>query len=452
MNLGKFRMLWIALLATAGVVVLVSAVNQSGTAPVRPVGTERAAVASQGQQVSAPGGDRCTACHQRTTPGIVAQHLVGKMAASGVKCADCHEVAATAPGALDHNDFWVIVHPTSGTCAKCHPSQARQFWQSRHSIPAYAAMVGTDALSPEAKAAYDQIAEANRTAAPQPGDPAIGFSPRNALYALEQPVTEAACERCHNIGKENIDGSMGSCNPCHSRHQFSLEQVRKPETCNRCHIGRDHPHWEIYHESKHGIQYLTLGDNWNWTAVPGRLTVQDFPAPTCQLCHMGGFGNQPTTHDTGDRLSYFLFAAMSKPRPNGEENRAHMQDVCLTCHSPTFVDDVYAQADMVRENITPIEQDADKLMKELFAKGLITDKPYDHPIKFVAFDLWHDFGRTAKFAAYMDGPDYVQWVGIYPIMDKYFELYDQAQALCKEAGVTCDLPAPRWPAQRMGGQ
>jgi len=41
---------------------------------------------------------------------------------------------------------------------------------------------------------------------------------------------------------------------------------------------------------------------------------------------------------------------------------------------------------MVRENITPIEQDADKLMKELFAKGLITDKPYDHPIKFVAFD------------------------------------------------------------------
>ena len=74
----------------------------------------------------------------------------------------------------------------------------------------------------------------------------------------------------------HADGSVGQCQKCHLRHEFSLEQVRKPETCNHCHIGPDHPQWEIYQESPHGISYLTGGDRWNWEAEPGTLTVNDF--------------------------------------------------------------------------------------------------------------------------------------------------------------------------------
>src|SRR5262249_48964882 len=100
-----------------------------------------------------------------------------------------------------------------------------------------------------------------------------------------------------------------------------------PETCNACHIGPDHPQWEIYTESPHGIAYHTGGDRWHWDAKPGTLTVGDFPAPTCAICHMSGFGSQGTTHDVGDRLTWYLFAPIgsggpSRRRPAGGARRA----------------------------------------------------------------------------------------------------------------------------------
>jgi len=211
---------------------------------------------------------------------------------------------------------------------QCHPSQARQFWQSRHSIPAYAAMVGTEALSPEAKAAYDQIAEANRTAAPQPGDPAIGFSPRNALFALEGPVTEAACERCHNIGKEAPDGSRVRVLPAIAATSSAWSRCASPRHATAAHIGRDHPHWEILPrvQARHPIP-----DAGRYLELDGRARPDDspgLPGATCQLCHMGDFGSQPTTHDTGDRLSYFLLAAMFQAAAErGREPGAHERRV-----------------------------------------------------------------------------------------------------------------------------
>ena len=78
----------------------------------------------------------------------------------------------------------------------------------------------------------------------------------------------------HSRGLPAADGSTGQCQKCHLRHEFSLEQARKPETCNFCHIGPDHPQWEIYQESPHGIAYATGGDDWNWEAEPGTLVIQ----------------------------------------------------------------------------------------------------------------------------------------------------------------------------------
>jgi len=66
--------------------------------------------------------------------------------------------------------------------------------------------------------------------------PEGGFAPdkeRNALYILEgEAITRFACESCHNIGQPQADGSVGQCQDCHQRHSFSLEQARRPETCN----------------------------------------------------------------------------------------------------------------------------------------------------------------------------------------------------------------------------
>ena len=232
--------------------------------------------------------DECVVCHKRTTPGIVQQYGHSTMAAAEVSCQDCHEVQADYPDSVEHEGTHVLRSPTTAMCEKCHQAEVAQFNQSRHGLPAYVAMVGTEPLSPEHAAMFEAIPEG-------------GFAPdkaRNSLYHLEGPeITRFACHGCHNVGKPAEDGSVGQCQKCHLRHEFSQEQARKPETCNHCHIGPDHPQWEIYQESPHGIAYATGGHNWHWEAEPGTLSVEDFPAATCAICHMSGFGATGTTHD-----------------------------------------------------------------------------------------------------------------------------------------------------------
>jgi hypothetical protein len=214
-------------------------------------------------------------------------------------------------------------------CEKCHTAEVAQYNQSRHGLPAYVAYAGTEPLTEEQLELYQSISEIT---APD--------RQRNALYELEGPaITRFACEVCHNVGLPHADESVGQCQKCHLRHEFSLEQARKPETCNQCHIGPDHPQWEIYQESPHGIAYMTGGDTWNWDAEPGTLTVEDFPAPTCATCHMSGFGASGTTHVVGDRLTWFLFAKISEKRPGAADNAVRMQAVCQECHNQNWIDD-----------------------------------------------------------------------------------------------------------------
>jgi hypothetical protein len=262
--------------------------------------------------------------------------------------------------------------------------------------------------------------------------PEGSFAPdkmRNALFALEGPdVTHFACLSCHNIGKPNVDNSVGQCTKCHIRHEFSLEQVRKPETCNNCHIGPDHPQWEIYEESKHGIAYATGGDTWHWDAAPGTLTVTDFPAPTCATCHMSGFGASGTTHDIGDRLTWYLFAPISQRRPSWEDNQIRMQNVCLECHNQNFVDDFYTAADKATEAVNAWVKQSDDMIQPLKDQQLLTSAPFDEPIDFTYFELWHHWGRTAKFGVWMQGADYVQWHGAYEILSDLAELQEMIDA------------------------
>ncbi|HEY64490.1 MAG TPA: nitrate reductase [Caldilineae bacterium] len=369
--------------------------------------------------------DECVTCHRRTTPGIVAQYGVSSMAAAEVSCRDCHEVKADYPGAVEHEGTYVLSSPTTAICERCHSAEVAQFNQSRHGLPAYIAYAGTEDLTPELLAVYEAIPEG-------------GFNPdrmRNALYALEGPeVTRFACESCHNIGKPAADGSVGQCQKCHLRHEFSLEQARRPETCNACHIGPDHPQWEIYQESPHGIAYMTGGDHWNWEAEPGTLTVEDFPAPTCATCHISGFGASGTTHDVGDRLTWYLFAPISQRRPSWQDNRARMQNVCRECHNENFIEDFYAAADKATEKVNAWVEESNQIVAPLKEQGLLTAEPFDEPIDFAYFNLWHHWGRTAKFGVWMQGPDYVQWHGVYEILNDLAELREMAKEKLEAAG------------------
>lgn len=150
------------------------------------------------------------------------------MAAAEVSCRDCHEVSQDYPAAIEHEESFILASPTAAMCQECHEQEVAEFSLSRHGLPAYVAVFGSQNLSAEHLAAYELIPEGL-------------FSPdksRNAIAAMEGPdLTKFTCESCHNIGKPAADGSVGQCQKCHIRHQYSLEQVRKPETCNACHIG-----------------------------------------------------------------------------------------------------------------------------------------------------------------------------------------------------------------------
>ncbi len=387
----------------------------------------RASTASKGGEVDAlaRSSDPCAVCHRVETPGIVEQYGHSTMAAANVACKDCHSVEADHPGAVAHEGSWVLPSPSAAMCERCHTQEVAQFEASRHSLPAYTAMTGIEPLSEPQKAAYSAIPEGSYAPDKQ----------RNALYALEGPdVTRFACESCHDVGKPHVDGSVGQCQKCHLRHEFSLEQARKPETCNNCHIGPDHPQWEIYEESAHGIAYMTGGDRWNWGAEPGTLTVSDFPAPTCATCHISGFGTSPTTHDVGDRLSWYLFSSISVRRPDWEANLGRMQGVCKSCHNDEFVASLYTDADKATEAINAWVTESNTIVQPLKDAGLLTDAQFDQSIDFTLFETWHHWGRTAKFGSWMQGADYVQWHGAYEILSDLVELRELTEEKLQQAG------------------
>jgi hydroxylamine dehydrogenase len=380
-----------------------------------------------GEAVSFGSADKCATCHRRVTPDIVNQFARSTMARHGVKCVDCHVVKRSNPMGKEHEGFFITTSPTPLQCAKCHPQEDNQFQHSRHSAPAWIALTGLSDFTPKQKKLIEKIPEANR------GPNGIITAMRNSLFDIEGPsVTPKACQTCHAIGEPNADGSIGNCNNCHLRHEFSLEQARKPEVCGQCHLGPDHPQMEIYEESAHGVMYATQGDKWNWSQKPGRLTTNDFPAPTCATCHISGFGNQGTTHDVGQRLSKFLFAAVSKDRPNNIDDREAMKQVCANCHSKQFVDKQYEQADSVTAFVNSKVLEAQKIIEDLIKDKIISDKPFAHQISFTAFDLWHYYGRTAKFGAYMQGADFVQWHGVYPLLKELNKLKEEAAQLRSE--------------------
>ena len=383
---------------------------------------KRAALAEPPELVDAlaSSSDDCVTCHRDESPGIVSQFAHSTMATAEVTCRDCHEIPADYAGAVEHEGTYVLQSPTPARCEQCHETEVAQFIQSRHALPSYVAYAGSKDLSPEMLALYEGIPEGS-------------YSPdksRNALYELEGPdVTKFACESCHNIGLPHADGSVGQCQDCHLRHTFSLEQVRKPETCNACHIGPDHPQWEIYQESPHGISYMTGGHEWNWDAEPGTLSVVDIPASTCATCHISGFGATGTSHDVGERLAWYLFAPISTRRPDWEANLDRMQGVCIACHNENFITGFYDDADKVTEAVNAWVVESDGIVQPLKDAGLMTAAPFDQTIDFTYFNLWHHWGRTAKFGAWMQGPDYVQWHGAYEILHDMAELREMAEEL-----------------------
>lgn len=403
----SFKSVFIAVLLGTALVVAAMLVN-----------SRRPAVERQqpsAQLVEATG--KCAECHRHETSAIVHQYEMSRHAKQGVNCLDCHR-AAPGQKTRQHKGFTIAVELTAKNCAQCHTAEYRQYERSRHAAPAWAAVNGAADFS---KA---QLAEGERYHK--------GWVDRkaNALAMLEgDAAMRRGCDSCHSIGKPNADGSIGSCTQCHSRHDASVATAREPATCGQCHMGPDHSQIEIYDESKHGVLFNAERASINLKAFPDRLTTKDMPVPTCATCHMSGLDGMGVTHDTSERLSWYLFEAVSKKRPNYLHGRNEMKEVCLKCHAQSGVDRFYKNAETVVQDTNAKVRSTLAVVEGLRKDGLLTPEPFDEPIEFMAFDLWHYFGRTTKHGAFMGGADFVQWHGNYELLRHKVEIETAAREI-----------------------
>ena len=261
------------------------------------------------------------------------------------------------------------------------------------------------------------------------------------------------------IGRLNLDGSLGSCSACHSRHDFSPRRARQPENCGKCHLGPDHPQKEIYEESKHGVAYRDLKDKMNLDAHTWVLGEDYTQAPTCATCHMSGHSRNKgrVTHDPGERISWTNRPPVSLVMDTDinrkvikekdpverqklivsswQEKRQAMKQVCLHCHTENYVNAFYQQYDEFVVNYNEkFAKPGEQLMATLRAQKLITDTEFDEEIEWTWFYLWHHEGRRARHGASMMAPDYAHWHGMYEVAERfYMELIPQAREIAEHA-------------------
>jgi hydroxylamine dehydrogenase len=365
----------------------------------------------------------CIDCHQKITPGIVSDWQLSKHSENGVDCSGCHGDAHRTEKDIDK-----VVIPSPETCRQCHEEQVVQFKASKHAL-AWGAM------------------KAMPTAHAQP-------------VALVEGMK--GCGGCHKIGlkteteqeelaKSGAGFGRASCDACHTRHTFSVKEAKQPQACQTCHMGFDHPQWEMYSASKHGVRALLKQNG----ALP-----ETAAGPTCQTCHMQegdhavntawGFlaVRLPMPDDkdwAADRTTILQGLGVLDPagRPTGrlevvkaahvarltqeewQKERTKMVRACNQCHSVNFVNGELAKGDtMIRESDRLLAQSI-RVVAGLYKDGILP-KPKNYAYAFPDLLTFHDAPTVIEqklFVMFLEhrmrafqgtfhmNPDYALWYG-----------------------------------------
>ena len=395
-------------------------------------------------------GEDCVSCHAKASAGLTQQWHDSAHAKAGVNCMDCHMADPAEADALEHEGQVIATIVSPKDCGRCHTVELEEQQGSVHAE------------------AYAIIEERIPALADNVTGPAM---------------QAAGCDQCHGslvkvkgdgtldpdtwpnsgIGRINPDGSKGSCSSCHGRHLFSKAQAREPEACSRCHSGPDSPDKEIFEASKHGMLYVSQRDQMNLDA-PNWVAGKDYTAaPTCVTCHMGAAGKLPSTHDVGMRNAWSLNTPVSEkqylvilddgsklelpanaraPKRGSEIEKADgtmakvkvvatpkrrrqaMSLVCLECHGKTFTKGFMQQFDNVVELFNAkFGKPARAVMAELYEQGHLTRLPFDEPLEFTYWELWHDEGARARHGAAMASPNHAWWEGMYLVGRNFYSKF-----------------------------
>lgn len=445
--------------------------------------------------------ENCVKCHQQTSPGIIDHWKGSTHAVKGVGCVECHLAEKDDPDAFDHYGALIATIVTPRDCGRCHKTETAEFLASHH------------ARAGNILASLDNFLAETVEGSRVPFHPHSPTPGRDITQVNGMASVDTGCKQCHGgkvalestdgglitvddlkpgpdgkptnkdlvakikrapsgrpvlhpsgwpntgIGRLNLDGSLGSCSACHSRHDFSPRRARQPENCGKCHLGPDHPQKEIYEESKHGVAYRDLREHMNLDAKTWILGKDYSQAPTCATCHMSGHTRNGgrVTHDPGERISWTNRPPVSLVMDTDEkgevvketdpakrralvkstwqEKRANMKAVCTHCHTENYVDAFYTQYDDFVVNYNEkFGKPGQQIMAALRAGGLLTPQEFDEEIEWTWFYLWHHEGRRARHGASMMAPDYAHWHGMYEVAERfYMELIPQAREILHRA-------------------
>jgi hypothetical protein len=150
----------------------------------------------------------CVERHREVTPGIVTDWEISAHHAEDVDRATCH-----GDGHQSADDVANVSIPTPDTCAECHEKQVTQFSKGKHAF-AWAAV------------------KAMSTAHWQPMELMSGMKGCGGCHKLGLKSEEEIKER----KKTSAGFGVASCDACHTRHTFSLEEARQPQACQTCHM------------------------------------------------------------------------------------------------------------------------------------------------------------------------------------------------------------------------
>ena len=445
--------------------------------------------------------DKCVTCHLKENRSLVDHWENSAHQVADVGCYTCHAAEKGDEMGYDHEGAFIKTIISPNDCKFCHEKEVAEMTNSHHAT-AGQIMASLDNMLAEVIASFqDTKADAVNGC----------WQCHGSVIALEKDAkggkifNEAGAPKVtymtwpnSGIGRINPDGSKGSCNACHSRHDFSSSRARQPENCGKCHLGPDHPQKEVYEESKHGIAYFAAPKN----DVKGGMNIYKkgswvlnkdyFTAPTCSTCHMGSVKKSngsvtKATHNVGDRISWTLrppvsvklnrvifedgmaydipgdkapaVGSMQKATEyvrdgdklkkvvnekkvakvmDWKERRANMQEVCVACHSTSHVENFYQQFDsLVYTYNEKFAKPGVEIVKEMKKDKVWKGSGFQQDdIGYIWFEIWHHEGRRTRHAAAMQAPDYTHWHGMYEVSRHFYSKFlPKVQKLADKAGM-----------------
>ncbi len=360
----------------------------------------------------------CTSCHEKTNRSLVVSWRESRMGQQGVTCIDCHGTHhKTAEDAVRASLM------VGRLCERCHPTEMARFKSGKHA-QAWASVYK-----------FGKVLE----------------------LPPEMIDAEEGCGGCHSIGRED-----GQCDSCHTRHSFSKEEARKPEACLPCHGGINHPQWEIWKSSKHGVVYS--------------VNPKKERGPTCQTCHFPG-------GDHGVKTAWSLLA-LRLPEEDREwreyrktilawlglidregkptsllnelqvkgiiqvkpeewaQFREEMVEICGNCHGKLFAREKLRQRDAIVKRTDQVMAEAIQIVENLYQKSILA-RPDVRPTSPdllglytppnpLEGQLWEMFLRhriILLHGAFHNNPDYTTNHGWVKLKAAYEDVKRMAQEL-----------------------